>query len=315
MMNRTDAARFLADRDRFCILTHRRPDGDTVGSAAALCLGLRKLGKQAWILENPDFTPRFAYLYEGLTKAAPETEDVLVSVDVASPNMLPKVFEQYLGKILLRIDHHGSATGFTEQELVDPKAAACAEIIYDVLLELGLTLDKEIATAIYVATSTDTGCFRFANTTDHTFLTAAACAAAGADIYGLNQVLFETVTMGRLRIQGWIVENCRLLQEGQVAVCPIPAAVEAELGATEDDMDNICSFLRTLAGVKLAATLRETEDGQVIKVSVRGVPGWDAAAVCAKFGGGGHKGAAGCSIRMPLAEAAEAVIAAMPMAE
>ena len=302
MMNRTDAARFLADRDRFCILTHRRPDGDTVGSAAALCLGLRKLGKQAWILENPDFTPRFAYLYEGLTKAAPEAEDVLISTDVASPSMLPKAFEQYLGKILLRIDHHGSATGFTELELVDPKAAACAEIIYDVLLELGLTLDKEIATAIYVATSTDTGCFRFANTTDHTFLTAAACAQAGADIYGLNQQLFETNSLAKLRMHAWMIENMKLMDEGKLAVVAIPRAVEDLLGVTDDDMDNISSYPRTVAGVCMAATLRQTKDGET-KISVRAIPGYDAAAVCAHFGGGGHKGAAGASTHLGLEEA------------
>ena len=309
-MNRTDAACFFAERDRFCILTHRRPDGDTVGSAAALCLGLRSMGKEAHILENPELTDRFAYLHEGLTVTAPAEGDVLVSVDVAAPNMLPKAFEPYRDRIALRIDHHGTSTSFTELELVDPKAGACAEIIYDVLMELWLTLDEKMATAIYVATSTDTGCFRFANTTDHTFVVAAACAAAGAKIYELNQALFETISLSRLRMQGWMVENCKLFCDGRLAICPIPKAVEQELGVTEDDMDNISSFLRTIAGVRLAATLRET-DGEAVKISVRGVPGYDAGAVCAKFGGGGHAGAAGGSIRLPLQEAAAALEQAM----
>lgn len=305
-MNRTDAACFFAERDHFCILTHRRPDGDTVGSAVALCLGLRSMGKHAYLLENPEFTERFASLYQGLTKAEPDERDVLVSVDVAAPNMLPKAFEPYREKIALRIDHHGTSTSFTQFELVDSGAAACAEIIYDVLMELWLTLDEAMANALYTAVSTDTGCFRFSNTTDHSFLVAAACAAAGANIYELNQTLFETISLARLRMQGWMVENCKLFCDGRLAICPIPKAVEEELGVTEDDMDNISSFLRTIAGVQLSATLRET-DGEVVKISVRGVPGYDAGAICSRFGGGGHAGAAGGSIKLPLQEAAAAL--------
>jgi len=305
-LTRTDTAQWFQERDHFLILTHRKPDGDAVGSSAALCLGLRSLGKQAYILENPELTERFAYLHQDLTKAAPEDGDVLVSVDVAAPNMLPEVFMAYLPRISLRIDHHGTAASFTEFELVDPKAGACAEIIYDILMELWVDLDKPMATALYTATATDTGCFRFSNTTDHTFLVAAACAAAGAPVYELNQVLFETVSLPRLRMQGWMVENSRFLKDGQVALCPIPKAIETELGVTEDDMDNISSFLRTIAGVEMAATLREQTDGTV-KVSVRSVPGHDSGAVCARFGGGGHAGAAGATIKLPLDEAADAL--------
>ena len=106
-----------------------------------------------------------------------------------------------------------------------------------------------------------------------------------------------------------MVEHIRLLREGTLAVCAIPRSVERELGVTEDDMDNISSFPRTLEGVKMAATLRETEDGA--KLSVRAVPGWDAARVAARFGGGGHKGAAGATLKLPLPQAAQAVEEAM----
>ncbi len=300
-LTRNEAANWLLERDHFCILTHRRPDGDTTGSAAALCRILRGQGKTAHVLHNPEMTDRFGYLLQDLTKDAPDVGDTLISVDVAARNMLPKAFEAYQIQVSLRIDHHGSATSFTEYELVDPNAGACAEILYDILMELWMDLDRDTAEAIYVATSTDTGCFRFSNTTDHSFLVAAACAAAGAPIYELNQKLFETNSLSRLRMQGWMVENAKLFQGGKVAICAIPKAVEQALGATEDDMDNISSHIRTIAGVCIAATLRETADGGT-KISVRAVPGWDAAAVCAKFGGGGHKGAAGATTRMCLEE-------------
>ena len=309
-LTRNETAAFLLAHDHYAILTHRRPDGDTIGSSAGLCLALRKLGKTAHILTNAEVTPRYARLHQGLTKPEAEENDTLVSVDVASPQMLPKEFEKYLGSIALRIDHHGSATSFTEEELVDAGAGACAEIVYDVAMEMGVELDAAIADALYVGTSTDTGCFRFANTTAHTFQTAAACAGAGARVYELNQELFETNTLGRLKIQSWIVENMKIFCQGSLAVVAIPKSVETAIGVTEDDMDNITAFPRTVAGVCMASTLRENNDGSV-KLSVRAIPGYDATVITEKFGGGGHKGAAGATLRMSLADAAKAVEAAM----
>lgn len=310
ILTRAEAAGFLLAHDNFAILTHRRPDGDTVGSAAALCLGLRKLGKTAHVLENTEVTERFSWLLEGLTKQEAAQKDTVVSVDVASPGMLPKAFEIYKDRVQLRIDHHASATSFTEEELVDGGSASCAELVCDLLTILGIPMDKQIAEAVYVGMSTDTGCFRFANTTAHSFTVAAVCAQAGAEIYRLNQTLFETVTLTKLKMQSFIVENMKLLRDGRFAICPIPRAVEEAIGVTEDDMDNISSFPRTISGVEMAATLRQTKDGDT-KISVRAVPGLDAAAVCSKFGGGGHKGAAGASTHLGLEEAAKAVEEAM----
>ena len=309
-LTRNDTARWLLERDNFCLLTHRRPDGDTIGSAAALCLGLRSLGKKCFILENSEVTPRFKWLHEGLTVQEPQEGAILVTTDVASPQMLPEAFKKHLGHIALRIDHHGAATSFTDLELVDPDSASCAELVWDVLEEMGAKMDAALAEAVYVGTSTDTGCFRFSNTTPHTFATAAKCAAAGARIYELNQELFETNSLGRLRIQGWIVEHMKLFGDGKLAIVAIPKAVERELDLTEDDMDNISNFPRTVSGVKMAATLREEGTGRC-KLSVRAVPGWDATLVTTRFGGGGHKGAAGASFSCTLEEAAKLVEAAM----
>ena len=310
ILTRNETAQYLLSHDHYCILSHRRPDGDTIGSSAALCLGLRSLGKKAHVLFNCEVSDRFAWLHGGLTKETEEAGDTIVSVDVASPGMLPKSFQHLVDKIGLRIDHHASATSFTDCELVDGGSASCAELVWDVLEEAGVTMDKAIAEAVYVGVSTDTGCFRYSNTKDHTFATAAACAKAGARVYELNQELFETNTLGRLRMQAWIVDHMKMLRGGEMAIVAIPKAVEEEIGVTEDDMDNISSFPRTVAGVCMAATLRETADGDT-KISVRAVPGFDATKVTVRFGGGGHKGAAGASLKMSLEEAAKAVEAAM----
>ena len=305
-LTRIDAARWLQDHDNFLILTHRRPDGDTLGSAAVLCRGLRQLGKTAHILQNPEITEKYAPLHTGLTISQTDPDHTVICVDTASPGMVPDAFQALLPRIALRIDHHGTATSFTPLELVDPDAAACGDILYDVLLQMGATLDKDMAEALYTAVSTDTGCFRYANTNEHSYLVAAACAKAGGDLFQLNQTLFETNSLARLQLQGWLIDHALFLHDGKAVICALPLAQEKAMGLTEDDMENISGFPRSIAGVKLAATLRQEESGRV-KLSVRAGPGYDAAAICAKFGGGGHKGAAGASMDMTMDAAVAAV--------
>lgn len=308
-LTRAETAAFLGAHDRFAILTHRRPDGDTLGSAAVLCRGLRQLGKCAFIVENPEITPKYAFLHEGLTKPAAEDGDTVICVDTASVNMLPACFADL--PIVLRIDHHCTAQDFTPYALVDPDAAACGEIIYDVLCLMGITLDVPMANALYTAISTDTGCFRFSNTTAHTFCVAAECAKISSDLFDLNQIFFMKNSVARLRVQSYLTQNTQFLCDGKIALCALPLETERALGATEDDLDNITGFLRSFEGVEMAALLRQERDGR-IKLSVRAVPGYDASAVCAKFGGGGHVGAAGANLSLPMEDAMQAVIEALP---
>ena len=305
-ISRNETAKFLKEHDHYCILSHCRPDGDTIGTSAALCRILRAMGKTAHVLKNEEVTDMFAWIHQGLTKEKPEERDTIVSTDVAAISLLPKSSAYLADRIDLRIDHHGTSTPFADLELVEPKSASCAEMVWDLMKLLDVEPDRNIAEAVYVGLSTDTGCFRYANTTDHTFHTAAECYTAGAEIFRLNHEIFETNSLGRLKMQAWIVEHIKMLKCGSMAICAIPRAVEKELGVNEDDMDNISNFPRTVAGVCVAATLRETPSGEV-KVSVRAVPGYDATKIAVKFGGGGHKGAAGARILLPLQQAAEAV--------
>jgi len=305
-LTRREAARWLREHDNYLILSHKRPDGDTIGSAAALCLGLRQMGKNAHVLRNMEITEKYIHLHTGLNQDYPEAGDTLICVDTATPSLLPEAYNHLSKRVQLRIDHHSSDTPFAPLKLVDASAGACGEIIYDVLSELGVQLDKTIAEALYTAVSTDTGGFRYANTTAHSFQVAAECAKAGGDIHSINQQIFETNSFAKLRLQGWMTENIRFRCGGQVAVCALPAQVERDLGLTEDDLENISGFPRSIEGVRIAATLRQVGNG-FVKISVRALPGYDAAAVCAKFGGGGHKGAAGALIKAELEEAAAKV--------
>ena len=307
MMTRNECASWLLEHDNYCILTHARPDGDTIGSASALCLLLRQLGKTAHVLDNTGASPFLKRCLLGLTVEAPCDTDTLICVDVASPHLLPAEHQQYLGRIKVRVDHHATSISFTTHELVDSSSAATGEIIYDLLTETGAEMTKDIAWRLYIAISTDTGCFRYSNTTAHTYRVAAACAETGADLYPITQELFDTTSISELKLQNWIVEHAQFLCGGKAAVCGIPAAKEANI--SKEDLEGVSGFLRSIEGVCLAATLREIEGG--CKVSVRAVPGLDAGEICTRFGGGGHKGAGGANLMLPMDSALKVVAAAL----
>lgn len=300
-----EIAQALWEVSSVLILTHRRPDGDTAGSAAALCRGLRSLGKKAFILENPQLTERYRPYHRGLTCPAPIPGALVVSVDVAGREMLCKVAQTLPVDLLL--DHHGTNPGFAARGHIDPSAGACGEIIYRVLTAMGLRLDRPTAEALYVAVSTDTGCFRYSNTTAHTLQVAAACLEAGAKTYPINKQLFETTRLCRLRLNAYMAQHLELLQGGTLALCLIPLEVERETGVTEDDLEDVSNFARNVEGVQLAVTFRTVECGDT-KLSVRSAPGYDAAAVCAALGGGGHAAAAGATLHCNQAEARTRVL-------
>lgn len=303
-----EAAQWFLSRDNYLIVTHRRPDGDTVGCSGALCRALRALGKTAHILENPQLTQNYAAHHQGLTCSAPPATSTVVTVDVAGREMLCKGAEGL--EIDFFIDHHGSNKGLAPQGLLRPEDAACGQIVYDLVRALGVPLDRPMAEALYVAVSTDTGCFRYSNTTAQTLRVAAACLEAGADVYPINQSLFETVTMARLRLNAYMAQHLELLREGRIALCRIPLEVERELGIREEDMENVSSFARNVEGVHMAATFRTTENGDT-KLSLRSSPAYDVAQVAVALGGGGHKAAAGVTLHGNQALAREKLLAVL----
>ena len=156
------AAKWLLSRDNFIILTHMRPDGDTLCSAGALVNGLNKLGKTAYILPNPEAADKY-----------------IVSVDTARRSMITKGGEELCDCVELAIDHHGSNSMYAENTCINADAAACGEMIFDLMMEMGVTLDDELAALIYIAITTDTGCFAYSNTSTRTFEIASKLVAAG----------------------------------------------------------------------------------------------------------------------------------------
>lgn len=304
-MTRHETAQFLLSHDRYTILTHRQPDGDTLGSAAGLCRILRKLGKTAYVLENPEITGSFTWLMTDLTKADVAQGDTIICVDVAAPHLLPRGFSADT-PVALRIDHHGGSDSFTQNELVDPAAAACTELIYDLACELNVALDAPMADALYTGAITDTSCFQFASTTAHTLAVASSCVAAGARNAEIYQDIFENRIPQRLKLQSYIGEQVDVFAGEKLAIVGIPWSVQEKIGANREDVNNILNFPQALTKAQVAATLLEEKDG-IVRLSLRSVKGCPCAGVAAAFGGGGHAMASGANMTMALKDAVQAV--------
>ena len=303
------AAAALQSADDILILTHHRPDGDTAGCAGALCRALRQIGKTAYILENPEITKRYTPLIVPCYPPEGFTPQYVVSTDIAEEKLFPDTAEGYKGKVDLAIDHHRSNGGFAKKNLIRPDAGACAEVLYDVIMALGVKLTTDIAECVYIGVSTDTGCFKFSNTTAHTHAVAAACLTAGIDGGEINRALFETKTMPRFQMERIIFDTMEFYEDGAIAVAVLWRADIDRTGADMDDLDSIASLTRQIEGVQIGITLTENVD-KTVKVSVRTTKEMDAAAICKKCGGGGHIRAAGASFTCGMDEAQAAILKA-----
>ncbi len=304
-----EVAAFLLQGDRYVILTHRRPDGDTIGCAAALCGGLRQLGKQAAILENPQFTDKFRPYLDGLTVAELPENACLIAVDIASSQLLPYNAVNDADRIEMLIDHHGRNDGYAKRGFVDPETAACGELI------LKAPAGAEgYGHAAYCrgALCRDFDGHRLlplAATRPPTPRAAAYCRDCGADTFAVNQVMFLTRRMARLRLDAYLTETTQLYAGGLVAISAIPNDVRERLQLTEDDIDDISGFGREIEGVGIAAMLKQ--EGDIGKISVRTSPDYDASAICALLGGGGHRAAAGATVPGGIEGARRAVMDAI----
>lgn len=312
LMTIEQTAQYLLARDNYLVLTHRRPDGDAHGSAAALSIILRRLGKKAYVLQNPETTDKyvpFVSPYWAPESFIPET---VVSVDLASEDLFAKNADGWLGKVNLSIDHHPSNKGYAEYSYIDGTRASCGEIIYDLLHALHMELDDVLAEQIYIALSTDTGCFAFANTTANTFHTAGAMADTGLNFCELNRLLFRTKSKRRFLLEGIIMSGVEFYFDGKVSVITITKETMEKTCCTENDMDDIAAMPGSIEGVLCGITLRELSSTTDCKVSVRTAPGVDANALCAGIGGGGHPMAAGASPKgMTIYEMKEALLKAL----
>ena len=309
-MTYQEAAGFLLAHDHYLILTHLRPDGDTVGCAAGLCRALRQAGKTAYVLSNREVTPLFSPYLEGLLAPEGWQPDTVVSVDIAARGLFPDNAQPYLERVDLAIDHHPSQEFFAGETCLDAGRAACGELVLDIAEQLG-PITPDIAVPLYVAVSTDCGCFAYGNTTANTHRAAARLIDCGIPLSQLNKRHFRTKTLHRLQVESAIVRSMELLDGGRTALAFISLDLLAQTGADERDLDDIANFVGQIEGVCNAATLRELSPGRC-KLSLRTDPAvLNANHVCALLGGGGHAAAAGATMEGTLQQAREAVLRAI----
>jgi len=309
-MTAAQAAAFLTAHDNYLILTHVRPDGDTIGCAAGLCRALRQMGKTAYVLENPQATSLFTPYFSGLTAPEGYTPETVVSTDIAARGLFPENAQAYLERVDLAIDHHPSQEFFARETCLDSKKAACGELVYEIVQQL-CPLTPEIGEALYVAVSTDCGCFVYSNTSPGTHRVAAALMESGFDPYPVNRKFFRTKSFKRLKLEGMLAAGMELLDGGETAIVSLTLEMLAQVGAEERDIDDISAFVGQVEGVRNGITLRELRPG-VVKLSLRSDPGdLNASAVCGLLGGGGHAAAAGCAVSGTVEQAKRAVLDAI----
>lgn len=307
-----EIAAILRQQDDVWIYSHQNPDGDTMGAAFALCLGLRQLGKRAVVVCHDPFPKKFGYFTEPMqADFAPKFR---VSVDVASPSLLGD-YEPDAALLDCFLDHHKTNTMKAPWGYVDGEAAAACEIMVELLELLGVTITPRLADCLYTGLATDTGCFKFSNTTPRTHRMAAALMEAGCRYEAINRELFDTKSRGRLAVERYVLETMEFHFDGKVAIAVIPQEVKRASGILPEELDGVSALPRQIEGVEVGVTMREREDGRY-KISVRTATYVNAARICRAFGGGGHDRAAGAVLGADLAAAKRELLAVCgPMLE
>ena len=306
-MKPEEVAAWFAGRDRFLLVTHRNPDGDTMGSAAALCSALRRAGKTAYLFPNKQVTEQLLPFVKPYYAPAEDSPACIVSVDVATEKMFA---DGFVGNVDLCIDHHPSNSHYAPEGCIYGDRAACGEIVLRIIRALCGEPTREEADLLYIALSTDCGCFQYGNTDAAALRDGADLLEAGADNARLNLLFFRKVSIARIKLEGLIYANMSFHRDGKVVVAIVTDEMLAAAGATEDDCDDLAGLAGRAECGEVSITIRDYPGGHS-KVSVRSGESFDSCALCARFGGGGHRMASGCNLPVPPEKARELLLAAI----
>ncbi len=297
-----DVARAVAGLDSFLLVLHEFPDGDSLGSNLALGMAFRKLGKTATVASSAPPPGRFSFLpgFGGIVPslaALPrpiKDYDCVFLIDCSDPRragLAPEALEG--SRLVVNVDHHPSNVLFGTVNYVDPTASAAAEQVRLVLAELGVPLDKDMALCLYVAVSTDTGGFRFDNTTAGTHLLAAELIDLGVEPGPVGEIIHDTRTLSSLRLLEKMLGTLSFAAGGRIAWVTVTRRMLEECGATDDEVEGLVGYPRMIDFVDLCFLLQEMPDGMV-RVALRSKRDLDVGSIAESLGGGGHRKAAGC---------------------
>lgn len=306
----------LFGANRILLFTHVNMDGDTLGSAAALCHGLRQAGKEAWVLIGETIPEDLAFLDQNLCIRNVEASfqpDVCVSVDCSDLGRLGDRGNLFMqAPVRICIDHHATNdVGFAQLNCIHKEAAATGELIYEILTEMSQTLDQDLisvacAEAMYAAIVTDTGNFQYSNTTKRTHEITAALFDKGIDHTRISIELYQNMRAEKLKVQARILDNMQMLCHGKANLAWVDQTMIQETGAAMDETEGTVEQMRNIRGVEISAFLKEMGQDE-IKVSLRAKSWGNVAEIASQFGGGGHTKAAGCTIHGSLAYVSELI--------
>ena len=296
-----------------CVLFHVHPDADAIGSAFALAAFLKSVGSPAYCLCADEIPERLRFLTDGLQESVlidslPEGFENarLISVDTASPAQMGALFERFGDRVSLMIDHHGMGTPYADN-LILPDAAACGEIVFDLIAASGKDAPEECAALLYAAISADTGGFRYSNTTKETHLRAAAL-MEGLDVADISHKLFGIKSLAMLRAEQLGFEKLHLFEGGRIGMTTVTFEDKKFNKLQDEHLSTLVDMVRAVAGVEIAVAIRQPSEDRMFRVSARANVDFDVAAVCATFGGGGHRRAAGAMVEAKDAEEAERLV-------
>ena len=307
-----EAAEFLAEHDNFIIIAHRNPDGDALGSAFSLCYVLRSLGKNANVACDDGFPERYRVTWNGYS---PQDFDVqtVIAVDIADTTLFGDSLSHYADCVDLCIDHHISNKFFAERTLLNGSASAACEVLYEVYSELGITLNRQAAECVYTGMATDTGCFRYGNTTGRSHEIAAELFALGIDFTSINRRMFEIKSRARIEAEAIVLKNMEFYCGGKCAVIALTKQIMDDFGTDENEFDGLASLTVQVENVEVGVTIKQRGE-DVYKLSLRSATAADVSEICTAFGGGGHKAAAGCTLHGTLDEVKHLIVSAVEAA-
>ena len=301
-----EAAEFLISHDDYLILMHASPDGDTLGCGYALCSALQRMGKRAKAVCPDEIPHRFDYMRDGI-EVQEFDHKTIIAVDVADSKLLGDM-KEVGDKADLCIDHHVSNTEYAARLLLREHYAAACELMYELLCEMGVNIDRTVANCLYTGIATDTGCFKFSNTTPQTHIIAARLMELGAEIAPINYAMFELKTQGRIKLEQEVMKNIRFYGEGHVAVISVMLDTLAAIPDIDsDDVGAMAAIPRQIEGVDIGISIKEKKPGY-FKASLRSSERIDVAVIAQHFGGGGHARASGCSFDRSYAETEKLIV-------
>lgn len=307
-MDYSDLSRFFDEHDNYLILTHKSPDGDTLGCGFGLCNYLRESGKKANVINSDQFPVRYKFMYDGYY-VQDFKHDCVVAVDIADTQLLGSRLSDFAeeGKIDLCIDHHISNKFYSKETYLDGEASAACLIIYEFLKYKNAAISNQTAKCLYTGIATDTGCFKYENTTPRAHMAAAELMTYDIDFAAVNRQMFDVKSKGRLAVEQAVISNMEYYFDGQCAIITLTQDLMKSCGVEESEFDGLASLPLQVEGVKIGITVKQRHD-KVFKLSVRTAEDIDASAFCKEFNGGGHVRAAGCEINGDLNSVKEQVI-------